>query len=84
MPLTGVMTSASVPPSQGSAVGSVEQTLSVAAPVAVPVAPTAVMKQPEPVGPYTELRLTRHIRSTLKEFVCAMIGNLPRNVVVIF
>jgi len=48
--ITGIVTSASVPP-QGSAFGSIGQTPSVT--VSVPAAPTVVVKQPEPVRPYT-------------------------------
>ena len=55
IPLVGNGTSASapLPPTQVSAVGSLGQTPGVVAPVAAPAAPTVVIKQLEPVRPYT-------------------------------
>jgi len=50
VPVSGIVTVAGVLPSQGSAVG---QTIGVTVSAAVPVAPTVVVKQPEPVRPYT-------------------------------
>ena len=54
VPLASIATSVSVPPtSQESAVGSSGQISGMAGPVALPPVPTVVMKQPEPVRPYT-------------------------------
>ena len=54
VPLASAATSVGVPPtSQESAVGSSGQTSGMVGPVAVPPAPTVVVKQPEPVRPYT-------------------------------
>lgn len=51
-PVNGIVSVAGPLP-QGPAVGSTGQTLDATVPAAVLAAPTVVVKQPEPVRPYT-------------------------------
>ena len=55
VPLASVVTTVGAPPptSQVPIVGSSGQTSGTVGPVAIPPAPTVVVKQPEPVRPYT-------------------------------
>jgi len=79
VPLASVVTTIGAPPptSQDPVVGSSGQTSVIVGPVVVPPAPMVVVKQPEPVRPYTGTTSYKPTRNISSVFVSVTSGS-PR------